>query len=179
MAREHRESIKKYAEDAFKNHTMKVVGTVQVKKPALHDPAETMIEVAPYVWKLHCADPAAWSYWYFVAELPGAIVQYGDVGGLFIEAGKGYDLAWLDGAMGSLDYVLSKSKHKRDFFVEEKFKEYMREHGLDPGDYEGYADYALETGDSEAYESCHDWPSEALWAYWALHKFVELRRAQR
>jgi len=133
----------------------------------------------PFVWKVCSADPAKWPYWYFVAELPGAIVQYGDIGGLMIEAGQGYDLGWLDGAMGSMDYVLGKSKAKRDYFVEELFRAYLVEHDYSVDDYESYEDFVIDTGNTEAYECVHDWPSEALWAYWALHKFVELRRAEK
>jgi hypothetical protein len=129
----------------------------------------------PFVWKVRNPAPEKWAYWYFVAELPGAIVQYGDIGGLIVEAGQGYDLGWLDAAMGSMDYVLGKSKSKRDHFVEEMFKEYLVENGY-VVDYESYEDFVSDTGNSEVYESTHDWSSDTLWAYWALHKFVELRR---
>lgn len=162
--KDYRSQIESYAKDALAGHVLTVVRTDGEGKP--------------FVWKVRNPEPVKWSYWYFVAELPGAIVQYGDIGGLIIEAGQGYDLGWLDGAMGSMDYVLEKSKAKRDHFVEELFKEYLAEHGHAVADYEGYEDFVTDTGDTEAYECVHDWPAEALWAYWALHKFVELRRAE-
>lgn len=159
----YREKIEGYAKEALAKHELVVVRADASGKP--------------FVWKVRTSDPDKWSYWYFVAELPGAIVQYGDIGGLMIDAGQGYDLGWLDGAMGSLDYVLGKSKSKRDYFVEEMFMEYLVEHGHNVDAYEGYADFVNDTYDVKAYECVHDWPSDALWGYWALHKFVELRRA--
>jgi hypothetical protein len=178
MARDHRKHIEEAAKRALKDHTMSVKGVASVEKRAMHDPKQTMQELGAYVWLCRSADKATWAHWYYVAELPGAIVQYGDVGGLLIEQGRAYDLKWLEGAMGSLDYVLSKSKAKRDTFIEDDFKAYLVEHDKDPDDYECYEDYALQTGDTEAYECCHDWSADTLWAYWALWKFVELRRAR-
>lgn len=163
--KDYRAQIEGYAKDALNGHVLTVVRADGEGKP--------------FVWKVRNPEPEKWSYWYFVAELPGAIVQYGDIGGLIIEAGQGYDLGWLDGAMGSMDYVLGKSKSKRDHYVEELFKQYLVEQGHDPDEYEGFADFALDTGDTEAYEATHDWPSDTLWAYWALYKFVELRRAEK
>jgi hypothetical protein len=167
MPRDHRKQIEEAAQRALKDHVMAAVGHTNIGNTA-----------SPYVWKLQSSNKEAWAYWYYVAELPGAIVQYGDIGGMLIEQGRGYDLNWLDGAMGSLDYVLGKSKCKRDTFIEDDFKAYVTEHGKDPDDFECYEDYAMETGDTEAYQCCHDWSADTLWAYWALHKFVELRRAR-
>lgn len=163
MTNAYREQIKGFAAKAFDGHVLAVVRQDKDGKA--------------YVWKVRNPEPEKWSYWFFVAELPGAIVQYGDVGGVLIEAGAGYDIGWLNGAIGSLDYVLEKSKHRRDHFVEEKFKAFLIEHGHTPDEFEGYEDFVLETGDSDAYESCHDWPSEALWGYWALNTFINLYRA--
>lgn len=160
----YRSQIEGFAKQAFADHAIDHTWKDEAGKP--------------YAWKVRNADPKEWSHWYMIAELPGAIVQYGDVGGLVIEAGRGYDLDWLSGAIESLAYVLEKSKARRDYFVEEMFKEYLLESGHDVSDYQTYADFVSDTGDTEAYERCHDWPADTLWAYWALRRFIELRRAE-
>lgn len=172
MRREHRDQIKTIAEREFAHHKLIVKGISQ------GDPTSDMMEHKPYVWLCRSTEPQL-GYWFFVAELPWAIVQYGDVGGLMISQGSAYDLRWLEGSIESMDYVLEKSDKKKDYLVPELFEARVREHGHDPDNYQGFADYVLQTGDTDAYESCHDWAIGTLWGYWALRKFVELRKALR
>ena len=175
--RDHRQSIADAAKRAFKSHIIAVKGVASVDMTTPCNQLESRSGLGPYVWE--CRNPASWPYWFMVAELPGAIVQYGDVGGLLIEQGTAYDLSWLEGAINSMDYVLEKTKFKPNAFMEDKFKAYVREQRLDPENYECYEDYVLQTGDSEAYSACHDWPADSLWSYWALHTFCRLRARAR
>ncbi len=160
----HRKQIEELARDAFKDHVLEEKAWDK--------------EGAPYVW--WCARPGSHFYSFLVMVGPGCIVQWGDVGGLVIAQGRGYGLSWLEDSIGSMSYVLEKSKAKRDEFVPELFQEYVREHK--PGfqfQYDGsepdLQHYWEETGDSEVGDCSRDYPSDALWAYWALHTFVRLR----
>ena len=102
--------------------------------------------------------------------------MYGDIGELIIAQGPSYNLEWLQKAIKSMDYILEKSSFKRNDFIEENFAKALRERGEDPEKFSSYAEHYLgETADSDLYEVCHDWPSTALWTYWALHKFIELK----
>lgn len=175
--REHREQIADAAKRALKDHIIEVRGVASMTKPEPSNPSVPKEDLGPFVWLCKNKNPSSWPYWFYVAELPGAIVQYGDIGGMLIEQGQAYDLNWLAGAIDSMDYVLSKSKAQKNYFVEDAFKAYVIEHGHDPDEFECWEDYAMQTGDSEGYEACHDWSADTLWAYWALHRFCELRKA--
>ena len=176
-SKEHRAQIADAAQRALKHHVLITKGLSSGDVAVPYNPLEAKMGLRPYVWLCRHEDRSSWPYWFYVAELPGAIVQYGDIGGLLIEQGSSYDLEWLSGAINSMDYVLSKSKAQRNYFVEDAFKEYVKEHGHDPDEFECYEDYVMQTGNGEGYEVCHDWSADTLWAYWALRRFCELRRA--
>lgn len=156
----HRQTIEHFAKEAFATHELTVQSRTSDNKP--------------YLWR--CQRPGTWNYGYFVAELLGAVIVYGDIGELIIAQGPSYNLEWLEKAINSMGYVLEKSTFRRDHFVEESFASVVRERGKDPEKFGSYAEYYLETGDSDVYEACHDWSPTALWTYMALHKFVELKR---
>lgn len=163
-----RADIERIAKQSFENHVL---------TPVSHDATGQ-----PYAWR--CAQPGTSQYAFYVMEGPGCIVQWGDVGDLLIAQGRGYDLAWLEDAINSMDYVLGKSIARQSEFIDEMFQEYVREHAPDfEFEYDGSEmdahRYYEETGDSEFSSCSRDWPGDVLWAYWALHTFVRLRKAAR
>ncbi len=148
----------------------------------------------PVAWR--CGVPDSRIYSFHVAELPGCIAQWGDVGGLLIEQGRGYDVEWLMGAVGRgghIDYMLGKVKAEKTRFVPELFQEYLADHG-DPKvmhrlfggkrrsleyAHEDYVEYAQCSGDTEIGEYCFEYSLDVLWGAAALVKFVELLRKER
>lgn len=163
---QHRDHIAALAKQSFADHTI-------------------IREVKTEELSYWCVGKPSTSFYRFhVTTSPGCIVQYGDVGGLYIAQGVRYGLPWLTDAINSMDYVLEKTNHKKDHFYEEMFAEVLAEHrtedGEDPfeteyeGGYPDYMRFMMEHPDREAHYSCHDWSSDALWGYWALHTFVRL-----
>ncbi len=160
-----RDHMRKLADESFKDHIL---------EPRAFDK-----NLKPYAWRCGRKDSNTYAFWVMFG--PGCIAQYGDVGGLIIEQGYNYGLEWLVGAGESLDYVLSKSNHRKaDEYVKEMFLEYLAENpikdfelGYD-GDYLDYHEYAMQCDNSEVGECVHDWSSTALWGYQALRKFAQL-----
>lgn len=130
-----------------------------------------------------CTRPDSFFYSFRIAELPGLIAVWGDIQTFTITQGRGYDLAWLRGAVNSMGYVLEKSGFKRDSFIDELWTAYQKENpeaeNFDDG-YEGYLEFVQGACDDaeHAYESTHDWPPAALWGYWACHTFCRLVEAK-
>lgn len=174
---DHRAEVQSYAKEAFKDHVLEAVSRDDKGKP--------------YAWV--CMKPGTGIYRFWVMEGPGCIAQWGDVGGLMIAQGSSYKLPWLEGSVGSLDYVLGKSKFTKSEFVTELFQAYLSERRVDAsdagkpldfklehgGDEEDMRRYYEETGDYEVGECSRDWPADALWAYFALEKFIELLKKGR
>lgn len=143
---------------------------------------------APYLWR--CGKPGTNVCSFWIAALPGCVALWGDIGSLMIPQWGAYDIAWLRGAIDSLDYVLGKSTERRDRFVPEAFAQCLVERMADdpdvvtnvlgrrdpsgPWDYGHYVKYVDETGDSELHDSVFDWSTNALWAWAALKRFCVL-----
>jgi len=166
--RDRRVEIRRNAKEAFEEHILNTVS---------HDD-----KGKPYAWV--CTRPGTVVYRFWVMEGPGCIVQWGDVGGLVITQGPSYRLTWLEGAMGSMDYVLGKSTSSRTEFVPEMFQTYVQEHEpgfqfTSDGDELDLMHYQETTGDIEAGTCSRDWSADVLWAYCALEKFVVLLRKSR
>lgn len=187
--RKQREKIFKMAAESFEGHILERKIIADITKPALHDPSQEMIERRTITWRCGRPDTNMYSFW--VAELPGCIVQWGDVGGLMIPQWGGYDIEWLRRSINSVDYVLEKAKAEKSRFVPEMFAEYLRElesfdceelfgvplDKLDPS-YENFVVFMESGHDTEAGYCCYDYPPDVLWAYAALKRFCELLSAQ-
>lgn len=186
--RDDRQLIIDSAMKAIKDNVLARRGLGHFEVPALHDKTQLMTEIRPCLWRCGRPDTGMCSFW--VAEMPGCIVQWGDIGGITIAAWGGYDLAWLEKAIDSIDYVFEKSTAKRTRFVASAFAEYIRSNEInfekevgrpldeDPT-WEDYDEYVHASYDSEVFECSHDYETDAFWAYAALKKFCELRKAAR
>lgn len=86
----------------------------------------------PGVWR--CAKPGTWHMGFHVAELPGAIAIWGDIGSMLVDpAGAGYDVEWLRGSIRSMDYVLSKATRVHQTrFEPVRFEAHLRELVAEP-----------------------------------------------
>ena len=81
-----RKQIHEFAVDGFKDHRVKLL--------------------RPGAWK--CSRVGSWVYGFIVAELPGALVIYGDLGEAIFRPADTDVMPWLRGAVGSADYLVSK-----------------------------------------------------------------------
>lgn len=92
-----------------------------------------LTEEHPKVWR--CGRPDSIIFSFRVAELPGAIIIWGDLGTMVIDAGKDYTISWLKGAIHSRNYVLEKSSTARErSFYEGDFRNWILEYTTENGD---------------------------------------------
>lgn len=186
--RDLREDIEMLAESAFKKHTL-------------------VWEEKTRTW--YCGEPGTGIYHFRVAELPGCIAVWGDIGNMMI-LGRGYGLEWAAGSIHSTDYFLSKTNKQKDQYYASLFKEHLIYH-LDEYDrnrkdedgevddyYEkkyqdqlsicakasvtDYDEMAYNDYMSEHYDcevSFHYYDSEAFWFIEALKVFFRLYEQQK
>lgn len=134
-------------------------------------------------WRCNKSDTGI--YLFRVGELPGAIVLWGDIGSLIIDAGMDYNISWLRGSIKSYRYVLEKSSlSKKDWFYPGEFKELAVERELneliEDGDWseEAFKEYSQSSGDCDAADAVYGYSPDILWRYQGLKKFTELLIAQ-
>lgn len=165
---EHRAQIAKLAKESFKDHKLHQEG--------------------PGRW--FCARPGTGIYSFHVACFNGCVVLYGDVGELILRPSDRDSLAWLRGAIDSMDYVLGKapSPWPEKVFLEGEMKNALHEIG---GELAGKVKESYEDSDEmmpkgtawdwacfsnsiDDWPSCQDWSAGMLWTYHALETFCEL-----
>lgn len=179
--------VSELAVDAFKDHIL-------------------TFESDSRTWKCHNQESGY--YWFRIAELPGAVLIWGDIGTMTI-IGRGYGLEWIAGSVNSPEYLLSKTTKRRDWFYCGEFKQYLtdrveeaKQESAESGDARSakrlseaakdfvsasyydfdlvsYNEYMSARMDTDAHDTVYGYDSEAYWLLEALKVFSKLYDQQK
>lgn len=118
--------------------------------------------------------------------------MWGDLDTFTIDAGHGYDLAWMKGAIRSPSYFLSKSRTlNKDTYFPGDFKAYLEDDLVEYAEDSAYAErlqeaqmddfsedalreYITETGNVDLTDVVYGYSAQAWWGYEAMALFVRL-----
>lgn len=130
-----------------------------------------------FMWR--CGRPGRGLYHFRVIVWPGHVAVYGDVGQLTLSISDKNPLPWLQKAVGSPEYLLSKSVHAYERFERDAAVRFAKSVYDEKtfGKIAGLGDDLNEFTWHEAAGFDQSLPtfatSDALWSYFALKWFVE------